>query len=83
MQAALVRWRDAHASHETITREEAVALRAWERVAVGLVLAQTEAGITLVMDSGPDTGDQGDPYLFIPREMIVAVVALVEAEGDE
>jgi hypothetical protein len=45
-------------------------------MAVGWVLADTEAGITLAMDVPEEYDGHGDPYLFLGREMVSEVIPL-------
>jgi hypothetical protein len=75
-KCALVVWQDHHSSNDTVTRETAEALAPLTRYAMGWVMADTKKGVTLAMDWGPDTPDEGDPHLFIGRAMILRVVEI-------
>ena len=75
-QLALVIWSDHFCSDQPITRESAERLQPLKRMAVGWVLADTDAGITLAMDIAEEAPDEGDPYLFLGREMIREVIPL-------
>ncbi len=75
-QVALVVWHDHHCSDQPITREDAAKLRPMKRMAVGWVMANTDAGITLAMDIGAEYPDEGDPHLFLARDMVEEVLPL-------
>lgn len=72
----MVIWADHFSGNATITRDSALQLRPLRRMAVGWVIADTDAGITLAMDIAAETPDEGDPYLFLGKEMIREVIPL-------
>jgi hypothetical protein len=73
-QLAVVVWHDHHCSDQPISRAAAALLKPMRRMASGWVLAETEHGITLAMDVATEDPDEGDPHLFIGRDMIEAVI---------
>jgi hypothetical protein len=72
----LVVWLDHFSGLHEISAEDAAKLTPLRRMAVGWVLADTEAGITLAMDVPEEYDGHGDPYLFLGREMVSEVIPL-------
>lgn len=73
-QLAVVVWHDHHCSDQPISRAAAALLKPMRRMASGWVMADTAHGITLAMDIATEDPDEGDPHLFIGRDMIETVI---------
>lgn len=71
MKKVIVTWDDAHAYLDSITIDEAKALKAYRTDSIGYLIAKTKHGLTIAYDEYPD-GTYG-AYSFIPAGMVVKV----------
>lgn len=67
----IVTWDDAHASLDSITKDEAEKMKALRTDSIGYLVSKTKAGVTIAYDEYPD-GTYG-AYSFIPQGGIVKI----------